>query len=208
MEIKRNKHHFCSMDCKSVWQRETDYMCGQNNPSWQGGLNCRYRGSNWVFQRQKALERDNYQCQRCPVSDIIELVVHHKKPYQLFDNYIEANELSNLVTLCKRCHQITEQEFSRSHPELLQLRRIPKTPPEPRKCIGCDKIFQPLKHHIKACLECMIIKCANCGKDYRVKEYAMTKFQQFCSPICVNEHFSKNGIWPVRKVTQSMISLS
>src|SRR5918994_870301 len=203
--LVRNKHNFCSLICRFVWQRESGYMCGKNNPSWQGGLDCRYRGSNWDQQREKALERDYYTCQRCGLLKRLELRVHHKKPYQLFDSYMEANDLSNLVTLCKNCHGILEHQYIRLHPESIQLRRIPKTPPTPKKCLKCDKIFQPERHKIKACTNCMTIKCPNCEKDHQVREFHMTKFQVFCSSKCVSEYFRKHDRWPVRKVTQIMI---
>lgn len=62
-------------------------------------------GPNWPVQRQRTLERDGFACQVCgrefPTS---KLHVHHKVPYKKFSDYLEANLLTNLVTLCSSCH--------------------------------------------------------------------------------------------------------
>ncbi len=66
-------------------------------------------------------------------------------------------------------------------------------------------MFQPLNYKSKACNNCMISKCLNCGKNYHVKEYYKLKTQKFCNPISVNKYYSKKGVWPVRKIMQSTI---
>ena len=179
-------------------------MAGEQNPGWLGGLDCRYRGPNWNKQKQKALEQDNYTCQKCGIKNA-NLVVHHIRPYQLFDDCIKANDPSNLRTLCKNCHGIEEHKFIKSNPNLLQLRRIPKNIPPVKKCIKCNNMFQPLTYKSKACDNCMISKCLNCAKDYRVKEYYKLKTQKFCSPLCVYKYYNKKGIWPIRKIIPSTI---
>lgn len=69
-----------------------------------------YRG-NWGEQRQRAKRRDQARCQDCGRTDAQHreecgrgLDVHHKTPYSEFDDPKKANELSNLVALCRRCH--------------------------------------------------------------------------------------------------------
>ncbi len=74
-------------------------------------------GPNWRKQREKALERDNYTCQVCGATQMETVLhVHHKRPFRDFsyvrgenDNYLDANELHNLVTLCPSCHRRAEQ---------------------------------------------------------------------------------------------------
>ena len=63
-------------------------------------------GPDWGNQRQQARARDGYRCQMCgmPEGDR-EHDVHHKLPFRGFASYREANRLSNLVTLCSRCHR-------------------------------------------------------------------------------------------------------
>jgi hypothetical protein len=73
-----------------------------------------YEG-NWLTQRAKALERDDWQCRVCGMSDDAHrdvhgrgLEVHHRKKARTFDDLDEANRLANLVTLCRRCHREVE----------------------------------------------------------------------------------------------------
>ncbi len=62
-----------------------------------------YRGPNWEEQRQKALERDGHKCRKCSSTECV--CVHHKKPFRNFHgDYVKANTLGNLVTLCRSCH--------------------------------------------------------------------------------------------------------
>jgi len=95
---------FCSYACKHKWQSE--YNVGENNPTFKGGHD-RYYGSNWRKMRQKARERDGYQCQACGLDESDsrwELSVHHIRPLRDFDTPEEANTLDNLVSLCRSCH--------------------------------------------------------------------------------------------------------
>ena len=72
-------------------------------------------GPNWQAQREKALERDGYRCRTCgAVED--PLHVHHVRPFREYGyvpgrnrNYLEANRLENLVTLCPSCHRRAEE---------------------------------------------------------------------------------------------------
>ena len=66
-------------------------------------------GPNWAVQRDRARARDGYRCQVCgaPEQDRAH-DVHHKVPFRAFASYRQANQLSNLVTLCPRCHRRAE----------------------------------------------------------------------------------------------------
>jgi 5-methylcytosine-specific restriction endonuclease McrA len=59
-------------------------------------------GTEWREARQEALERDSHECQHCSTTE--NLCVHHKIERLEFDDPSEAHELSNLVTLCEKCH--------------------------------------------------------------------------------------------------------
>lgn len=70
-------------------------------------------GPNWNKQRRLARERDGGRCRVCgaPEPPTREHDVHHVRPFREFsyipgvnDNYQQANDLSNLVTVCRRCH--------------------------------------------------------------------------------------------------------
>jgi 5-methylcytosine-specific restriction endonuclease McrA len=79
---------------------------GSNNHGWKGGYP-HYYGPNWHSQRKLARDRDGDTCQDCQFHQVHpRLPVHHIIPFRKFgfDRYQEANQLSNLVTLCIGCH--------------------------------------------------------------------------------------------------------
>jgi len=80
---------------------------GENSPTWLGGCEP-YRGESWRYARRAARQRDN-QCADCgktPDELGRALDVHHIIPFRNFgrDRHLEANDLSNLVSLCNICH--------------------------------------------------------------------------------------------------------
>lgn len=69
-------------------------------------------GPKWQKQREKALKRDNRRCQRCGIDSEShkekygrDLDVHHITPARKYDDYDEQNRLSNLISLCRKCHR-------------------------------------------------------------------------------------------------------
>ncbi len=64
-----------------------------------------YYGLNWNVQRNRARARDGYRCQVCGAPEQGRAHdVHHKTPFRTFASYKQANQLSNLATLCRPCH--------------------------------------------------------------------------------------------------------
>lgn len=71
-------------------------------------------GPNWPEQRRRARARDRYTCRLCGARESQtgrEHDVHHRVPFRHFgylpgqnEAYREANELDNLMTLCRVCH--------------------------------------------------------------------------------------------------------
>ncbi len=71
-------------------------------------------GPDWPEQRRRARERDGYTCRRCGAREAQtgrEHDVHHRIPFRQFgyvpgqnEAYLQANDLANLVTLCRVCH--------------------------------------------------------------------------------------------------------
>lgn len=97
-------HFFCDRDCYAEWQSHN--LNRENHPNWKGGGPL-YYGENWLSQREKALQRDDYTCQDCgKTQEEIgrEPDVHHKVPLRKFDSPEDANELKNLISLCRSCH--------------------------------------------------------------------------------------------------------
>lgn len=70
---------------------------------------CRRRLSNnsWGKQRMRVLVRDNFRCQAegCRVDYLSQLTVHHIVPKSAGG----SDNLSNLVTLCRRHHEALHQ---------------------------------------------------------------------------------------------------
>jgi DEAD/DEAH box helicase domain-containing protein len=66
-------------------------------------------GPNWDKQRNLARARDGYRCQICGTPEQGRSHdVHHKTPFRQFASYQQANQLANLVTLCRPCHRRAE----------------------------------------------------------------------------------------------------
>jgi hypothetical protein len=68
---------------------------------------CRETGYNRTYYRNKKLilERDNYQCQCCKTKD--DLIAHH------IDCKRSNNSPSNLITLCRQCHDYLHHKYTR-----------------------------------------------------------------------------------------------
>ena len=92
---------------------------GENHPRYKHGEKL-YYGPNWTEQREVAVQVDGEQCRRCGMSRDEHVVlfeqdlhVHHIRPLSdCLDAglpYEEANDRSNLMTLCAECHPIVEE---------------------------------------------------------------------------------------------------
>ena len=78
---------FCSRLCQNRWFAANTDRSGNRNPAWSGGIQT-YRS-----KRKSA-------CERCHSQKNLD--VHHRNK----DRYDNSEE--NLMTLCRRCHQITD----------------------------------------------------------------------------------------------------
>lgn len=105
--IKRGGSIYCSKECHRVAQ--SLLQRGENSHFWRGGIGRNaYRGPNWNQQRKLAYARDKGECQHCgkkPQKGKRKFQVHHIKPLREFNgDFIAANQLTNLITLCHQCH--------------------------------------------------------------------------------------------------------
>jgi len=98
----RKHHKYCSKTCAnaatSIFAWERDIKRGYK----------KYYGPNWYSQRRRARERDLYQCQKCGISEELygkQMSVHHIIPFALYSSYSEANQLTNLLSVCEPCHR-------------------------------------------------------------------------------------------------------
>lgn len=105
-ETNKKYQEFCSNECSGIAKR------GENHPNWAGGASIHY-GPNWETQKRKAKDRDQHTCQLCGYEsggDTL-LDVHHISPYRKFDDDWEtANQLNNLISLCRSCHVKVERD--------------------------------------------------------------------------------------------------
>ena len=67
-----------------------------------------YKTGNWQRARKLALQRDNYLCQMQASKKCTKIAteVHHLKPLEEFPEL--GLELSNLVSVCRQCHELTK----------------------------------------------------------------------------------------------------
>lgn len=99
--VRRGRFVFCNHVC----QRK--FLVGINHPTWRGGSDPN-RGSGWLKIAAQIRKRDGYCCQRCgrtQADNKRKLDVDHIRPWRSFDNEAEANQPTNLVALCSRCHR-------------------------------------------------------------------------------------------------------
>lgn len=105
LKLDKGEAKYCSRQCFHKAKR------GVNSPHWRGGFKY-YRGKNWYEQRKLAYERDGGVCQRCHSkgNKVTKNDVHHIVPFRLFNgDYIRANDILNLITLCRHCHMKAEK---------------------------------------------------------------------------------------------------
>lgn len=133
--ISYNAGKTCSAECHVKWislnearkEKISKAFTGERHPNWQGGPQMRDRGARgggWQRARRAALKRDKHVCQHCCVTEAEHkettgkgLEVHHKVPFwQYRGDNAKANALSNLVSLCKSCHQKADWEYRRQNP--------------------------------------------------------------------------------------------
>ena len=95
----------CGEAC--AYEYKSEKYSGENNWRYNGYSEKTY-GNNWQKIRAKVRERDGYNCQYCGSSESDlgkQLDVHHIIPLRKFDSPEQANKKSNLVCLCRSCHQ-------------------------------------------------------------------------------------------------------
>lgn len=97
------RRRYCSMKCK------VGHYKGAVSPLYRGKLKA--RGQNWPRMKRLVLRRDEYHCSDCNISrDELRrtkkrvLEVHHLRPVRFFVDKEAANDPSNLITLCYKCH--------------------------------------------------------------------------------------------------------
>ena len=91
------------------------HMTGEKSSNWKGGItpvNALIRHSLKMKEwRKQVFRRDNYTCQSCGVRNgngkRVYLEAHHINPFAKFPEL--RFELSNGLTLCRLCHDLTKK---------------------------------------------------------------------------------------------------
>ncbi|WP_273717076.1 HNH endonuclease [Alkalihalobacillus pseudalcaliphilus] len=107
---------YCSKTCANL---------GWKHLSIRRGIGKKYYGSNWLEQRRRCRDRDNYRCVDCGITENEyekEMSVHHVIPFVYFSDYKEANKLSNLVSVCEDCHRV--RHSGEGHPSKFNVNKI------------------------------------------------------------------------------------
>lgn len=97
--INRVKVAFCSKRCSN------EYISGERHHAYRGGERHR-RGPGWRTNRNLCRERDKVcrSCGKTPEDNGQALSVDHVIPWRLFADERAANDLGNLIALCRNCH--------------------------------------------------------------------------------------------------------
>lgn len=148
------------------------------------------RGPNWKRQRKAARLRDNNTCQHCGTTEG-RMTVNHIWPFRLFDDYREANQLSNLMTLCPSCHSKADIAFSKAHSDIFPTTAFPQCLPL-RNCDRCAMEYQPGSGASKLCDACHTFVCAYCGGTFKSTRAALRPVK-YCSKPCRNADCLRNG---------------
>jgi len=103
LRIMTIKGHKKSLKHRQKLSISAKKRVGELNPNWKGGKiseNRKLRGRSYRERRTLVLERDNYECQKCGVD--LRLHIHHIKPIKDYPELV--NDISNCITLCRKCH--------------------------------------------------------------------------------------------------------
>lgn len=93
---KKGGGKYCNRACRDAhWK-------GSLNPNFQDGLSISSRGPHWAKIKRDVRRRDGC-CRSC--GHVGRLDVHHIVPFRMFDDHRDANQLDNLVALCRPCHR-------------------------------------------------------------------------------------------------------
>lgn len=94
---------YCSLSCMGQWRSEN--VVGEDHHNYLGGPQT--YGENWWEKKKECLERDGHECQKCGKGKE-ELGqnpdVHHIQKVRSFEVPENANDLENLICLCRVCH--------------------------------------------------------------------------------------------------------
>lgn len=111
-KLETQKYIFCSNECykKNIGQ----FFKGESNPLFNFNLTdeerkTKRRYTEYYEWRFKVYEKDNFTCQCCGDNKGHNLIAHHILNYSEYKEL--RTELSNGITLCKKCHKKFHDTF-------------------------------------------------------------------------------------------------
>jgi len=104
---------FSEEHCKNISKNRKGILCGKEHWNWKGGKEKR-ETPEYIDWRLGVYERDKFTCVGCGDKRGHNLQAHHILSYAKYPRL--RLELSNGVTLCKKCH-------AKLHPELKMIFR-------------------------------------------------------------------------------------
>lgn len=122
---RRNGRFFCSRACFGSWKSMN--LIGPKSGAWKGGKTYSYVGCAWKKTRVAVRERDAYRCRYCGVrhrKNQRNFDVHHIKPYGEFSDKWKANRMSNLATICRKCHGKFNPNYRGRRPKIIPLNKL------------------------------------------------------------------------------------
>lgn len=129
-----------------LWTKEMYETC-EKKRDWRRGVYGRREQqkldkTEWEAIRERCMLRDSYTCQRCgkKFGTHAHLSVHHIIPRSEGG----SNDLSNLITLCCKCHDLVEITGYKTVAEITVIDE--EEIPDKKPCIG-EIIFKEDQHH-------------------------------------------------------------
>lgn len=104
---REEKHwNYGKVHSKETKEKMSEACKGKNNPNWRGGKSFEPYSPEFNQQlKDKIRKRDNYTCQKCPITEEEHLIVYGRVLCVHHIDYDKMNcEEDNLITLCNECN--------------------------------------------------------------------------------------------------------
>lgn len=69
-----------------------------------------YNSNDWKLLKNKKMQDSKYQCERCKK---LAVEVHHIKPIQTEEGWVQRLDYDNLEALCLECHNFRHNRFQK-----------------------------------------------------------------------------------------------
>lgn len=98
------------MQTKAWWMQFSDEFIEKIRTTGLWNSDPNDYGADWQALTKVIRKRDNHRCTHCHTPETDQAWhVHHIVPFRNFDDPLDANQPSNLTTLCPRCHLLAEK---------------------------------------------------------------------------------------------------